>query len=100
MERLATIGLVTYRCGDEGCGRVRQFTVSVFCLQYSTPDVLGARAVAGDGWISLGGKLFCRSCSWGIEDSLDRRPFGPDADLIRGALDYRAAVAKMEVTTA
>lgn len=42
------------------------------------------------------GDPFCRECAWSIEDSLDRRPFGPDADMIRAAMDHRARVARVD----
>lgn len=91
--------IATYQCSDESCGRRRQFSVSTLNLP-GLPAQLAGRAIASEGWLVLMGKLFCPRCAALIEDSLDLRPYGPDADIIRGAIDQRALAAKMEVQCA
>ncbi|HKV68350.1 MAG TPA: hypothetical protein VJN72_09690 [Gaiellales bacterium] len=78
---------------------MRQYHILILVGPGVAPAELGAKAVAADGWLVLCGRTFCRECAWTIEDSLDRRPFGPDADLIRAAIDHRARVARVDVTS-
>lgn len=97
MLRLNAVCLATFVCADEACRRTRQYDVLRLVGGGNGPEDLSAKAVAADGWLVLCGKMFCDECAMLIEDSLDRRPYGPDADLIRDAVDRRARVAHPEV---